>query len=143
MVKEKNQTRIMIFGTFDGVHKGHLNFFKQARKISKKSFLIVSVARDQNVFKIKGKYPQLSEKKRIHLIKKYKIIDKVVLSGIENHLPHIIKEIPDVIALGYDQKAYVKNLKKDLKNKGVLVKIVRLKPHKAKVYKNHLLKIKR
>ena len=51
-------------------------------------------------------------------------------------------ERPDIIALGYDQKEYVKNLKKDLKNKGISVKVVRLKPYKEKVYKNHLLKKK-
>jgi hypothetical protein len=37
----------------------------------------------------------------------------------------------------------VKNLKKDLKNKGILVKIVRMKPYKEKIYKNHLLKKRR
>ena len=136
----------MIFGTFDGVHKGHLNFFKQAKKIVKKplkSFLIVSVARDKNVFRIKKHWPLFGERKRIALVKKYKIVDKVVLSGIKNHIPHIAQEKPDIIALGYDQKAYVKNLKKDLKNKGILVKIIRLKPYREKIYKNNLLKIKR
>jgi len=134
----------MVFGTFDGVHKGHLDFFKQARKLAqnpKNSLLIVSVARDRNVLKIKGSSPALNEKKRITLIKKCKLVDKVVLSGVRNHIPHIIEEYPDIIALGYDQKAYIKNLKKDLKNKGLLVKIVRLKPYKEKIYKNNLLKI--
>ena len=139
----KKQTIIMTFGTFDGVHKGHLNFFKQAKKITPKSFLVVSVARDKNVLKIKGRLPTLNERKRVNLIKKFKMIDKVVLSGIRNHIPHIIKENPDILALGYDQKAYVKNIKKDLKNKGLLVKVVRLKPYKEKIYKNNLLKIKR
>jgi len=133
----------MVFGTFDGLHKGHKNFFKQAQKLAAKSFLIVSVARDKNVIRIKGKYPVLNEKQRIRLVKKCKLVDKVVLSGIKNYLPHIIKEHPDIIALGYDQKFYVQNLKKDLKNKGLIVKIVRLKPFKEKIYKSHLLKIKR
>ena len=131
----------MVFGTFDGLHPGHLNFFKQARNLVQNSFLIASVARDKNVTKIKGK-PVLNERERLMLIKKCKLADKVVLSGIKNHLPHIIKEKPNIIALGYDQKAYVRNLKKDLKNKGILVKIVRLKPYKEKTYKSHLLKIK-
>lgn len=137
------KSRIMVFGTFDGVHKGHLNFFKQARKLAPKSFLIVSVARDRNVLKIKGSSPALNEKKRITLIEKCKLVDKVVLSGVRNHIPHIIKEYPDIIALGYDQKAYVQNLKKDLKNKGVTVKITRLKSYKEKIYKNNLLKIQK
>jgi FAD synthetase len=133
------RTRIMVFGTFDGLHKGHLDFFQQAKRIAERSFLLVSIARDKNVNKIKGKYPYLNEKKRVILVKKCKLVDKVILSGMNDHIPHIIKEIPDIIALGYDQKVYVKNLKKDLKNKGILVKIKRLKPYKEKIYKNHLL----
>jgi FAD synthetase len=139
---ETKKAKIMVFGTFDGLHKGHLNFFKQAKGLMKNSFLIVSIARDKNVFKIKGNYPNLSEEARITLLEKCKLIDKVVLSGTKNHIPHIVKVKPDIIALGYDQKNYTKDLKKDLKNKGILVKIVRLKPFKQKIYKNHLLKIK-
>ncbi len=129
----------MVFGTFDGVHKGHLNFFRQAKKLSPMSFLVASIARDKNVFKIKGKPPFFNEKKRMALVKKSGLVDKVVLSGIKNHIPHIAKERPDIIALGYDQRAYIKNLKKDLKRQGVLIKIVRLKPYKETIYKNKFL----
>ncbi len=137
----------MAFGTFDGLHKGHLDFFRQAKNCAKDSFLIVSVARDKNVLKIKGHYPSLNERKRLalvkKLIKKSRLVNKVVLAGAQDHIPHIIKERPNIIALGYDQKTYVKNLKKDLKNKGIIVKIARLKPYKEKIYKSRLLKIKR
>lgn len=139
----KEIKKIMVFGTFDGLHQGHLNFFKQARNLHQNSFLIVSIARDKNVFKIKGKLPVFSEKKRFNLIKKTRLVDKVVLAGLQEHIPHIVKEKPAIIALGYDQKFYVKNLKKDLKNKGILVRIVRLKPYKQRIYKNHLLRKKR
>ena len=131
----------MVFGTFDGLHKGHIDFFKQAKKLVKNSFLIVSIARDKNVIKIKRKRPRFSENERLILVKKNKLVDKVVLAGRVKYLPHILKEKPDIIALGYDQKAYVKDLKKDLKNKNILIKIVRLKPYKEKIYKSHLLNI--
>ncbi len=143
MLKKSKQMRIMVFGTFDRLHNGHLDFFKQARKLAIKPFLIVSVARDKNVIKIKRKFSVLNEKQRMILVKKCKLVNKVVLSGLKNHIPHIVKECPDIIALGYDQKAYVQNLKKDLENKGIIVKIVRLKPYKKRIYKNNLLKIKR
>lgn len=142
MLEKKNQKRIMVFGTFDGVHKGHLNFFKQARKLAKNAFLIVSIARDKNVKKIKGVLPILNEKKRFDLVKKCGLVDKIVFAGLNTHIPHIIKENPDIIALGYDQYNYIKNLKKDLKNKGIIVDIVRLEAYKEHVYKNHLLKKK-
>ena len=133
----------MVFGTFDGLHPGHLNFFKQARGIFSDSFLIVSVARDRNVLRIKKRLPALREKKRLAIIKKSRLADKVVLGGIRDHLSHIVKEKPDAIALGYDQKEYIKGLKKNLKDKGLDVKIFRLKPYRENIYKNHLLKQKR
>ena len=141
--KNHKKVRIMAFGTFDGLHAGHLDFFRQARNLDQSAFLIVSIARDKNVFKIKGDYPIKNEKTRFSLVKKCKLVDKVVLSGLKNHIPHIAKERPDIIALGYDQKEYIKNLKKDLKTKGLNVKIVRMKPYKENIYKNRLLKIKR
>ncbi len=134
------EKRIMTFGTFDGLHRGHLEFFKQARKLSKNPFLIVSIARDKNVRKIKGSLPHYKENKRMALVKETNLADKVVLGGLKYHIPHIIKMYPDIIALGYDQKEYVENLQKDLKNNGILVRIVRLRPYKETVYKNHLLK---
>jgi len=138
---EKAETRIMVFGTFDGLHPGHIDFLKQAKNLIENSFLIVSIARDRNVLGIKGRYPDKNELARMALVEKCKLVDKVVLSGARNHLPHIVKICPDIIALGYDQKAYVANLKKDLKNRGILTKIIRLKPFKERIYKNHLLKI--
>jgi cytidyltransferase-like protein len=136
----KKQVRIMVFGTFDGLHQGHINFFKQAKNLTKNSFLIVSIARDKNVKRIKGEYSTRNERERMILVKRNKLADKVVLAGKVKYLPHILKEKIDIIALGYDQKAYVQELKKDLKNKGISIRIIRLKPFKEKIYKNHLLK---
>jgi FAD synthetase len=138
----KNQTKIMVFGTFDGLHTGHRNLFKQAKSLARNSFLIVSIARDKNVLKIKKHLPLHAEKKRMKLVEKEKDADKVVLGGLRSHLPHIMKEKPDIIALGYDQRHYVKNLKEDLKKKNLEVKIVRLKAYKKHIYKNRLLKKK-
>ena len=139
-MKNKNLKKIMVFGTFDGLHPGHLNLFKQAREIVDNSFLIVSIARDENVLKIKGHKTLFSELKRLNFVKKCGLVDKVILAGKRNYLNHILKESPDIIALGYDQEAYVLELKKDLKEKGILIKIIRLKPYKEKIYKTHLLR---
>lgn len=132
----------MVFGTFDVLHKGHLNFFKQARGLAKTPFLIVSVARDINVKKIKGRLPLHNEKQRMAVIKKCELINKVILGGVKNYLPHILKEKPQIIALGYDQTAYIGNLKNKLKEKGLKVKLIRLKPYKKTVYKSSIIKNK-
>ena len=46
--------KVMVFGTFDGLHEGHLDFFRQAREYG--DYLIVAVARDVNVKKIKKSF---------------------------------------------------------------------------------------
>ncbi len=134
-----DRTRIMLFGTFDLIHPGHLHLFKQARKLAKNPFLIVSIARDSNVKKIKEHLPKNSQSKRQQQISKVPLVDKVVLGGARSHIPHIIKERPDIIALGYDQTAYTKGLCQDLAARGLKVKIIRLKPHKPHIYKTSLL----
>lgn len=131
--------KILVFGTFDGVHQGHLNMFKQARRLSKNPYLIVSIARDQNVLRIKNKLPFNKENKRKKLVEATLLPDKVILGSLKNYLEHIAKESPDYIALGYDQIHYTENLKKDLKDRGLSPKIRRLKPYKENIYKNSLL----
>ena len=130
----------MVFGTFDILHQGHINFFKQARKLSANPFLIVSIARDDNVKKIKGQKPKNNERKRLSAIKKYVLVNKVVLGGAKNYLKHILKEKPQVIVLGYDQKAYTRNLRKLLNKQGLKVRVVRARPFKPHLYKSSLLK---
>ena len=63
----KNKT-VMVFGTFDLLHKGHLNFFKQASEFGNN--LIVVVARGETVNKVKGKFPDNDENKRVEEIRK-------------------------------------------------------------------------
>ena len=133
----------MVFGTFDFLHKGHLDFFKQARSLSQKPFLIVSIARDQNVKKIKRKSPLYNEQERLASVAGSKLVDKAVLGGLRNYLSHIVKERPQIIALGYDQSSYTKGLKHELMVRGLHVKIVRLKAHRPHLYKSSILKAKK
>lgn len=136
------KTRIMVFGTFDILHEGHLNFFKQARALAKNPYLIVSIARDQNVKKIKGRRPTLNQGQRLAAVKTSQLVDRSVLGGLKTYLAHIKKEHPGIIALGYDQTAYVDNLKRDLAKAGIKPKIRRLKAYKPKIHKSSLLKRK-
>ena len=141
--QKKIQTRIMVFGTFDLLHPGHRHFFRQARRLARSPLLIVSVARDVNVRRIKGQLPLLSERRRARGVRQSGLADQVVLGGTRDHVSHIIKHRPDIIALGYDQTAYVKNLRRDLSRQGLAPRIVRLRPHKPQRYKSSLLKYQR
>jgi FAD synthetase len=140
MIMARHQkTRVMVFGTFDGVHKGHLDFFRQAKRLVKNSELVVSVATDSNVKKIKGRRPKASQRARVLRLKKIGAADKVVLGAAKDYLSHIKKFRPAIIALGYDQRAYTKNLRGRLAKLGLKTKIVRLKAHKPHIYKSSLI----
>jgi FAD synthetase len=130
--------RVMVFGVFDLLHPGHVSFFKQAKKLG--SFLIVSVARDVNVKKIKGKKPVFGEKDRMDHVKQLKLAKKVVLGGLADPWPHIVKEKPDIIALGYDQKNYVGNLQKELAKRNLKTKVLRLKAFRPEVFKTSIIR---
>jgi len=103
-------------------------------------FLIVSVARDINVKKIKSQKTSFNEKARLKIIKRLKLVDHALLGGVKNYIAHIKKVSPHIIALGYDQTAYVKNLKADLKRSGLKTKVLRLKAFYPKIYKSSLFK---
>ena len=53
---------VMVFGTFDILHLGHIDLFLQAKKYAE--HLIAVVARDERAKKIKGKAPIHSEEER-------------------------------------------------------------------------------
>ena len=131
----------MVFGVFDLLHPGHISFLKQAKKFG--TFLIVSVARDVNVKKIKKKLPVFDEKKRMSILKQMKVANKIVLGGLKDPWPHIKKEKPDVIALGYDQQFYVGNLMKELPKHGLKTKVVRLKSFRPEVFKSSIIRKKK
>jgi len=150
--KIKKNTKVMVFGVFDLLHPGHLNFFVQARGLG--DSLTVSVARDVNVFKVKSQRPVHDEQLRMTNVSLLPVVDKVVLGGLKDPWPHIVKEKPDVIALGYDQGSYVgreegagmkeeKLLEEGLVKHGLKnTKVVRLKPHWPEVYKSKILRKK-
>lgn len=128
---------VMAFGTFDIFHPGHINFLKQAKKYGK---LIVVIARDRTVKRIKGKSPYNAEKQRLRLVKASGLADKIILGSLSDRYAAIKNYRPDIIALGYDQKFFVDELKSELKKIKLNAKIIRLKPFQPKKYKSSILK---
>ena len=92
--------RVMVFGTFDTLHKGHLQFLKDAKK---HGHLMVVVARDANVQKFKGKVPLHNEQERLKAIAELPF-GHLTFLGSEDDIYRIVEDMkPDMICLGYDQ----------------------------------------
>ena len=95
--------RVVCAGTFDYLHPGHIDFLKQAKALGDE--LIVIVARDKTVKKIKGFPPVYDEKLRKSNVNNTGIPDTVVLGNIESDIFLILKELkPNIVAIGYDQR---------------------------------------
>lgn len=133
--------KVMVFGSFDGLHPGHLDFFKQAKKYG--DYLIVSVGTDVNVEKIKGKKPLFAQDERLELIDNLKIVDQAVMGAANDFYLEIQIFGPDVICLGYDQWAKEDEVLAELAKVGLVdTKVVRLKPYEPDRAKSTIAKNK-
>jgi FAD synthetase len=124
--------KVIVFGTFDGLHPGHLSYFKQAQKYG--DYLIAVVALDKNVLKFKGHRPKFSQTERLRGLKNCPLADEARLGG-QRRFDVIAKLKPDIICLGYDQEADIKLLRAKFPK----ITIVRLKPYKQNIYKSSIL----
>ncbi len=132
--------RIMVFGTFDMIHEGHEDFFRQARSLASEPYLIVSVARDVSAARVKGFPPRRAENERLTAIAVHPLVDQAMLGDEIGYLEHIAEAKPDVIALGYDQDGeYVNNLEKDLREANLAITVARLKSYLPELYKTSKL----
>lgn len=130
--------KVVCAGTFDHLHEGHISFLKQARALGDE--LIVIVARDETVKRIKGFFPSEQERVRRNKIEDTKIPDLVVLGNLDTDLFEILKELePDIIALGYDQRVSEEEIIKRFPK----CKVVRLSPYQPEKYKSSFYREKR
>ncbi len=115
-------TRVLATGTFDLLHPGHVYFLTQARALGDELFVIV--ARDSNVTH-KPK-PIVPEEQRLEMVNALGMVDKAFL-GSETDMFEPLKLIkPDIITLGYDQVFDIDFLQKELANRGLPAKVVRV-----------------
>lgn len=128
----------MCFGTFDILHPGHEDYFKQAREHGDK--LIVIVARDTTVLDVKGELPATNQDDRLARVQDHVLVDDAML-GYPDDKYRIIEEIqPDIICLGYDQEAFTDSLDVELTRRGLAASIVRCEPYFPDSFKSSLLR---
>ena len=147
-------TKVLVFGTFDRLHEGHLNFFKQAREAGDPSlysgqvYLVAVVGRDSTVERVKKKLPKQDQFERLLAVQKCGLVDEARLGNEGVSVYKVLEEVkPDIICLGYDQFAFVDRLEEKIKEMGLKshstssgqVEIKKLKPYKPEIYHSSIL----
>ncbi len=118
--------RVMATGVFDIIHLGHLHYLEESKKLGDE--LVVVVASDETVRKRKHE-PITPQKMRCELVAALKPVDRAVPGKEGGDIYEIVRELkPDIITLGYDQPFEAEKLQKDLAERGLKVKVVRM-PH--------------
>lgn len=128
----------MIFGTFDLLHPGHINFIKQAKKYG--DYLILVLARDETVKGLKKHWPSEDIDTRAQNLAMTELVDLIVYGKLRGYYQVIKKYKPDIICLGYDQTYLTDKLVEKIRKYGLKTKIVRLKTYQPEKYKTSLLK---
>lgn len=128
--------KVLVFGTFDIVHAGHIHMLNEAKDCG--DYLTVIVSRDDTTTQVKGNAPIYNENDRVEAVQKLSIADKVRLGNLgEDKYEVIREEDPDIIGLGYDQVAFVDKLKENIKEG---IEIVKLTAYKPEIYKSSKIK---
>lgn len=124
----KNYKKIMVFGVFDRLHDGHRFFLSEAQKLGEA--LVIAVARDSVVLRLKDHAPSKNEAERILELSTAFREATVVLGDRNDHAWEVIESHqPDCIALGYDQKKLETALEKARPNWPFLKAIVTITDH--------------
>ena len=127
-----NKTRkpivVLASGVFDLLHLGHVRFLEDAKKAGgRNAKLIVIIARDSTVEKIKGRKPIMSEDQRCALVKSLRVVDEAVLGYEGLEIGEVIEKIrPNIIALGYDQSEMEQEVKNYIHSHKVPVSTIRI-----------------
>lgn len=91
---------VMVFGVFDLIHSGHINFLRQAKRYG--DYLTVCVLDDKYCAEYKRK-PILSEADRYIIVKNLKIVDEIMLC-IGDFETIMKLYSPDIVVHGDDDK---------------------------------------
>jgi D-beta-D-heptose 7-phosphate kinase/D-beta-D-heptose 1-phosphate adenosyltransferase len=96
-------TKVVVNGTFDIIHLGHLKLLEYARSLPN-SYVLVLTDSDSRIKKLKGQArPINTEYERCSLLFALKYVDRVEIFDSDEELIKLIKDFePDVMVKGSD-----------------------------------------
>ncbi len=125
---------VVVAGTFDVLHPGHLYLFEKAAHLGD---VYVIIARDCNIKE--NKKMIFTEKERVKMVQSLKFVKKAVLGDKKDFFRPIEEISPDIIFLGPDQdEEWVRS---EIEKRGLEIEVKRLPkrlPYSSSEIKNRL-----
>lgn len=119
----KNIKTVMVAGTFELLHPGHLAYLKEAWKLG---YVVAVVSSDENAERSKRRKIVISQQQRAEVLSSLYYVHRVVL-GRPGNIFDIFEELkPDVILLGPNQKVPEDVVKAEAKKRGVNAEVLRM-----------------
>ncbi|PJA46049.1 FAD synthase [Candidatus Uhrbacteria bacterium CG_4_9_14_3_um_filter_50_9] len=118
--------RVLVFGTFDGLHPGHYFFLRSAK--ARGDVLVVGVARDEHVNTLKQKRVGQILAQRMQALKNLPFVDEVHACDTELGSFDILKATnPDLIVVGHDQYELEQDLIRWMSEHDAYIPMLRIK----------------
>ncbi|MCS7105499.1 MAG: cytidylyltransferase family protein [Thermofilaceae archaeon] len=115
---------VLVGGVFEIVHPGHIYMLRQARQLGK---VIVIVARDSTVQKLKGRPPVVPEDQRLEVVASIRYVDEAYLGNDPLDVEGILRKFnPDFVLLGPDQNNIEVLVKRALEHLGLQTTVVKM-----------------
>lgn len=106
----QRERRVLVGGVFEIIHPGHIHFLKEASKLGK---VVVVVARDDTVRRLKGREPIVPEKQRLEVVRSIRYVAEAYLGEPGLDIEKTLRRVrPDIVFLGPDQNFLEERLKR-------------------------------
>jgi FAD synthetase len=119
----KNTKTVMVAGTFEILHPGHLAYLKEAWRLG---YVVAVVSSDENAERNKRRKIVIPQPQRSEVLSSLYYVHKVV-PGKPGNIFDIFEEVkPDVILLGPDQNVPEDVVKTEARRRGVNAEVLRM-----------------
>lgn len=115
--------KVLVGGTFDIIHSGHIYYLREA---AKRGIVYAVIATDENVKRMKGKQPILNQDQRLEIVSSIKYVYKAIMGDEKDFIKPIEWVRPDLVLLGPDQPIDEEYLVNEAGKRGIKVEVERL-----------------
>ncbi len=122
---KRHRPKVLVGGVFEIIHPGHLYLLRKAKELGR---VVVIVARDSTVTKLKGRLPVVPEEQRLEVVKSIKYVDEAYLGSEPLDIEGTLRRHkPDIVLLGPDQNMIEELVRRTIKATGINVRVIKLR----------------